>query len=121
LFFPFCRLDIFCLAISSFTFEDGFTLDYGTYELKDCNNMILKSLEEAQLKSTFLVKPEAKATQTFSHQNFNRPEVTSKDLKGSFQKQTPSLMFIVISHQSIDSHLCKKAMTKLRSTKFVNP
>jgi len=84
----------------SFTFDDGSTQDYGTYEFREWNNMILKSLDNAELKSILFVKTKGKANlkgqellkswnekghgianHTFSHPNLNRSEVSSQDFK----------------------------------------
>lgn len=76
--------------IVSFTFDDGITKDLAGYKFKDWNEMILNSLEEANLKALFFVtgfnKTDEKgkfllnewdrqkhniANHTFSHPNFN--------------------------------------------------
>lgn len=74
----------------SFTFDDGITNDIANYKFEDWNSLILKSLEEANLKSIFFVSGFNKtnkkgkfllsewdkqhhkiANHTFSHPNFN--------------------------------------------------
>ena len=74
----------------SFTFDDGITYNQGGYELEEWNQMILQSLEEADLRAVFFVRTKGMngkkgrqvlsdwdrdghkiANHTVSHPNFN--------------------------------------------------
>lgn len=84
----------------SFTFDDGSTSDRANYELQEWNNMILCSLDSAEIKAVFFVKTGGKssakgkflleswnskghliANHSYSHPNFNKPKVNAEDFR----------------------------------------
>ncbi len=84
----------------SFTFDDGSMGDFGTYKFEDWNEMILRTLDSADVKAIFFVKTAGKdtprgrqllrswdehghgiANHTQSHPNFNRPEISAADFE----------------------------------------
>ncbi|MEM8525763.1 MAG: polysaccharide deacetylase family protein [Bacteroidota bacterium] len=87
----------------SFTFDDGVTRDLVGYDFKDWNEMILAALDAHSLKATFFVTAGNKldrkgkyllkswderghqiANHTFSHPNYNDPNVSFEDFKEEF-------------------------------------
>lgn len=100
----------------SFTFDDGITRDLVDYRFKDWNEMILKSLRDANLKAVFFVtgfnKLNAKgkyllktwndeghriANHTFSHPNFNSEKVSVEEFQEEFL-QTDSIINALENH-----------------------
>ncbi len=84
----------------SFTFDDGMTSGMGGYALEEWNEMILESLDKAQVKAVFFVKTEGKSTEkgmyllnswndrghrianhTYSHPNFNSKDINAGDFR----------------------------------------
>ncbi len=84
----------------SFTFDDGMTSGMSGYALEEWNEMILESLDEAQIKAVFFVKTEGKSTEkgmyllnswndrghrianhTYSHPNFNSKDINAGDFR----------------------------------------
>lgn len=99
----------------SFTIDDGITTDLGTYKFKDWNEMILGTLEEAELTATFFVtgsnkldikgkylleswsdKGHSIANHTFTHPNFNSDKLTVKD----FEKELLKTDSIISKHST---------------------
>ncbi len=84
----------------SLTFDDGSISNRGGYEFEEWNNMILSSLERANIKAAFFVTTDDKTTDkgkylletwnnkghlianhTYSHPNFNKKGINAEDFK----------------------------------------
>lgn len=89
----------------SFTFDDGITTALATYQFEDWNGMILSTLRKEGLKAVFFVKGSNKldekgryllkswseeghliANHTFTHPNFNAPDLKIEDFEKELMK-----------------------------------
>ena len=74
----------------SFTFDDGITNDIVNYKFEDWNNLILNSLNEADLKAAFFVS------------GFNKTSPKGKFLLAEWDKQNHSIANHTFSHPNFN-------------------
>ena len=105
LFFIVLSLASFGQSTISFTFDDGNLYPQADHTLEEWNNMILNSLDSAEVKAVFFVKTEGKANEkgkylldswnsrghlianhTYSHPYFNSEKVSAADFQSELLK-----------------------------------
>ena len=96
---------IYAQPAISFTFDDGTLQDRGNFKLEDWNNMLLSSLDDANIKAVFFVNTKDKsgdkgqflinswnnkghkiANHTYSHPNFNSKKNSAAKFKEELLK-----------------------------------